>query len=184
MAEPTIKLPVKSDQENMDKLNAIVEGTMESSGEVVTIACKVPMGMILRCCRKTMMDRKMHDGSTKAVPEYHPFGKEYRVYGPSHPQNAGPHCTIIGDYALTPNIPKEFYDLWYSQHRNDAMVVSRAIFANSSNKINGESKEYAKVKSGLERLDPTKLPKKLTPNKDAMDANTYNQMMSGIKSSE
>ena len=184
MANEKLGLPVKSDQENMDKLNAIIEGTMEASGDVVTIACKVPMGMVLHVCKKVMMPRKMQDGSIRDIPEYHRFGKEYRVYGPSHPQNAGPHCTIIGDYALTPNIPKEFYDLWYSQHRNDAMVLGRAIFANSSNKINGESKEYAKVKSGLERLDPTKLPKKLTPNKDAMDANVYNQMMSGANASE
>ena len=186
MADGKLGLPpkVSSDAENMDKLVAMAEGKMATSGEMLTIACKIPMGMRLQVCKKVIMPRKTEGGLIRDTEEYHRFGKEYIVYGPAHPQNMGPHCTIIGDYALTPNIPKEHYDLWYSQHRNDPMVLSRAIFANSSNKINGEAKEYRATKSGLERLDSTKLPKGMKPDKDHMDANAYNKMVAGKESDD
>jgi len=110
------------------------------------------------------------------VPEFHQFGKDYMVYGPSHPQNAGPHCTIIGDYAITPNIPAEVWKLWLSQHRDDMMVINRMIFANSSSKIAGQAKEHRELKSGLERLDSQKLPKAMMPDRDHMSAEAFNAL--------
>jgi hypothetical protein len=176
MAEPTLGLPpkMKSDEANMETLIAKVTSTMETSGNVVSVACKVPMGLILRVYRKQMMPQKTTDGLVRDVPEFHQFGKEYMVYGPSHPQNAGPHCTIIGDYAITPNIPEELWSLWMAQHRDDMMVINRMIFAYSSNKIAGAAKEHAGLRSGLERLDSQKLPKALMPDRDHMSAEAFN----------
>lgn len=178
MSSETIKLPpkTKSDEANMDDLVALVGSTRESSGDLVSVACKVPMGLILRVYRKQMMPHKTTDGAIRDVPEFHQFGKEYMVYGPSHPQNMGPHCAIIGDYAITPGIPKEVWDLWSAQHRDDMMVINRMIFAYSSNKIAGAAKEHAELKSGLERLDSKQLPKALMPDRDHMDAMAFNAL--------
>lgn len=181
MADDTLKLPPKatSDADNMDALIAKIEGAREASGDTVSIACKVPMGMILRVHKKVMMPQKTTDGLVRDVPEYHQFGKEYMVYGPSHPQNAGPHCTIIGDYAITHGIPAEHWNLWFAQHRGDMMVINRMIFAYASNKIAGAAKEHAELKSGLERLDSSKLPKNLVPSRDHMSAEAFNAVSAG-----
>ena len=181
MAEGKLGLPPKitSDEENMDKLIAITEGTREASGDTMSVACKVPMGLILRVHRKVMMPHKTTEGMIRDVPEYHQFGKEYMVYGPSHPQNAGPHCTIIGDYAITHGIPTEVWNLWSQQHRGDMMVINRMIFAYSSNKIAGAAKEHAELKSGLERLDSSRLPKNLVPSRDHMSAEAFNAVSAG-----
>lgn len=181
MAEGTLSVPPKatSDADNMDKLTAIIDGTREYSGDTVSVACKVPMGMILRVHKKVMMPQKTTDGLVRDVPEYHQFGKEYMVYGPSHPQNMGPHCTIIGDYAITPGIPREHWELWSQQHRGDMMVINRMIFAYSSNKIAGAAKEHAELKSGLERLDSSRLPKNLVPSRDHMSAEAFNAVTAG-----
>lgn len=178
---PKLGLPPKitSDEENMDKLIAITEGTREASGDTMSVACKVPMGMILRVHKKVMMPHKTTEGLIRDVPEYHQFGKEYMVYGPSHPQNAGPHCTIIGDYAITHGIPTEVWNLWQQQHRGDMMVINRMIFAYSSNKIAGAAKEHAELKSGLERLDSSRLPKNLVPSRDHMSAEAFNAVSAG-----
>ena len=181
MAEGTITVPQKmsSDEDNMNKLIAITEGTREASGDTVSVACKVPMGMILRVHKRVMMPHKTTEGMIRDVPEYHQVGKEYMVYGPSHPQNAGPHCTIIGDYAITPGIPREHWELWSQQHRGDMMVINRMIFAYSSNKIAGAAKEHAELKSGLERLDSSRLPKNLVPSRDHMSAEAFNAVSAG-----
>jgi hypothetical protein len=177
----TIKLPpkVSSDEDNMARLIAITEGTREASGDVVSVACKVPSGMILQAHKRVMVPHRTTDGAIRDVPEYHPFGKEYMVYGPSHPQNMGPHCTIIGGYAITPGIPKELWDLWSQQHRGDMMVINRMIFAYSSNKIAGAAKEHGELKSGLERLDASRLPKSLVPSRDHMSAEAFNAVSAG-----
>lgn len=169
--------PLKTDAQNMEKVNAVVESTMESSGEVVSIACKIPMGMTLQVYQKITVPRLTEAKILRDVDEWSPFGKEYRVYGPSHPQDGGPHCLIVGDYAITPNIPKEHWDLWYSQHRGDAMVINRLIFANSSSKVNGQAREQKELKSGMERKDPNKLPSNPQPDRGAMDAVVFNNMM-------
>jgi hypothetical protein len=181
MSDETLKLPTKmsSDGDNMAKLVAITEGTREASGDVVSVACKIPMGLILRAHKRVMMPHKTTEGMIRDVPEYHQFGKEYMVYGPSHPQNAGPHCTIIGDYAITHGIPKELWDLWSAQNRGSMMVINRMIFAYSSNKIAGAAKEHAELKSGLERLDSSRLPKNLVPSRDHMSAEAFNAVSAG-----
>ena len=170
--------PLKTDAQNMEKINTIVEQTMESSGETVSIACKIPMGLILHVFKKSITPTKMESGAIRDVEGYDRFGKEYRIYGPSHPQDGGPHCLIVGDYAITPNIPKEHWDLWFAQHRNDDMVINRMIFANSTSKVGGQAKEQKDLKSGLERRDPNKLPETLTPDREAMNPEVFNRMMS------
>ena len=59
------------------------------------------------------------------------------------------------------------------------MVINRMIFAYSSNKIAGAAKEHAELKSGLERLDSSRLPKNLVPSRDHMSAEAFNAVSAG-----
>lgn len=171
MAGPnTLKVPAKEDFSDKVGVNK------DSGTEMVSIACKLPNGLILQVYRKVRRRIPAPAGAANEVDIYEPYGKQYRVHGCSHPQNMAPHCTIIGGYAITANIPKQHWEAWLAQHRDDDMVRNGLIFANSTTKIAGEAKEKKAIKSNLERLDPNKLPGKIKIDKDNMNADVFNKI--------
>jgi len=140
-----------------------------NSTATVTVACKLPHGLILRVFRKVERQMPVMGGGFRTESVHEPLEQTYTVYGWSHPQNAAPHCTIVGGYAMTPGIPKEHWDLWMSQNKHSDMVKNQMIFAyDSMAKATGESKDRAGVKSNIERLDPNNLPSKQLKTSDLM----------------
>lgn len=131
------------------------------AGETVTIACKLPHGLRLRVFKMVEKPEFAIGGGSRVsmVAEEIP-GVGFTVYGNAHPQNAAPRCLIVGDYALTPNCPKDLWDLWLEQNRGSDVVANGLIFAHEKeNSARSQAKDGAEIKSGLERLDPNKLPK-------------------------
>jgi len=132
----------------------------KASGETVTVGCKLPNGLVLRVFNVVERQEPVMGGGTRTVKVCEPREETYTVHGWSHAQNAAPHCTIIGGYALTEGIPKAYWDLWLSQNQKSAMVVNGLIFAqNTVASARDQAKDGKEVRSGLERLDPKKLPK-------------------------
>jgi hypothetical protein len=67
-----------------------------------------------------------------------------------------PEFNATGGYALTPGIPRDFWELWLEQNRNAPYVRNHCIFA-ASTEDRARAKvrnEYAGVMSGLEPIDP------------------------------
>lgn len=153
------------------------------SGETVTVGCKLPHGLVLRVFRTIEVDVPVMGGGVRKEPKNEPLEQTYTVYGWAHPQNAAPHCTIIGGYALTGNIPKEHWDLWLSQNKKSAMVVNGLIFAqNTAASAKDKAKDGRDERSGLERLNPQKLPRlgknKIETAKDMMGSEQVARMES------
>ncbi|AFV51495.1 hypothetical protein AVT64_gp21 [Acinetobacter phage YMC11/12/R2315] len=62
---------------------------------------------------------------------------------------------------LTSGVDKELWDAWRARFANHDLLVNQLIYADeSSSKVKAEAKEKAKVKTGLEALDPAELDKK------------------------
>jgi hypothetical protein len=144
----------------------------KAAGETVSVACKLPSGLQLRVFRMVDRDEQILGGGVRQVKQAEQLEPVYTVYGWAHPQNAGPHCTILHGYAITDGIPKEHWELWLSQNKNSMMVQNGLIFAqNSTSSIKDQAKDGKAVKSGLERLDPNNLPKigKPIETSDMMD---------------
>jgi len=134
----------------------------KTDGETVSVACKLPHGLVLRIFNICEIDVPVMGGGFKKEKQAQERDEAYVVHGWSHAQNAAPHCTIIGGYAITEGIPKQHWELWLSQNKNSDMVKNHLIFAqNTVASVKDQSKEHAEQRSGLERLDPTKLPKAL-----------------------
>jgi hypothetical protein len=132
----------------------------KTSGETVTVSCKLPNGLVLRVFRTIEVDVPVMGGGVRKETKNEPLADVYTVHGWSHAQNSAPHCTIIGGYALTGNIPKGHWDLWLSQNKNSAMVKNGLIFAHATvASAKDQAKDGRTVRSGLERLDPNKLPR-------------------------
>ena len=135
----------------------------------VSVACKLPHGLVLRVFSIVERDVPVMGGGVKTERIAEPRAESAVVHGWSHAQNAAPHCTIIGGYAITDNIDKGLWDLWLSQNKDSAMVKNGLIFANEkAESTTGKAKDGGKISSGLERLDPSKLPGRITVS-DLMD---------------
>jgi hypothetical protein len=99
----------------------------------VTIACKLPSGLHLRVSgRETVTLRGC--GHTFGMP---------------------PPGLASGGYALTPNVPLDFWEAWLAINA-DADVVKKGIVFSATKTVDARARavEQAAVRSGFEGMDP------------------------------
>lgn len=127
--------------------------------ETVTVACKMPRGIILRLFVMQPHFEPIQAGGVRETVKAHEVErvvlKGYGVaWGKSSPGEE------TGGYALTPNVPKAFWDAWYEQNKTTELVTHKLIFAHvDKERVADKSREFEKNRDGLEPLDPNKLPK-------------------------
>ena len=142
----------------------MVDISKATSGEVVTVACKIPAGLVLRVFE--MVPQKIPMGNGSFVDGTIAKAREDTVTlrGFAHPQDRAANHPIIGGFGLTFGVPKEFWDLWRLQNKDSDIVRNELVFARvKSGAAEGDAKERAEVLSGLERLDPNKPPPGIVP---------------------
>lgn len=129
----------------------------KSKSGFVTVACKVPTGVVLQLCKKTIWMEDTPSGARERV-RFDPVGQTYTVQGPataigSTPRGYKPPL-VAGGYALTPNIPADFFAEWMKQHKLNPIVKNKMIFAHSSKSDTvTEARELKDTRSGFEPLD-------------------------------
>ena len=103
--------------------------------EVVTVACKLPNGLILRTFKKERIIQPVIGGGMREVEQFLPDGRSYKINGNTAPY-AQPLLDANGDsimleqsFALTPDIPKDFWEQWLEHNKDSAMVKHGLIFA-------------------------------------------------------
>lgn len=138
----------------------------EKTAEFVTVACKIPNGLLLRLHEMEETSEPVMGGGSRTVKVARHVGDAVRINGNAHPQNAAPRAQIVDGvdfgYALTPNVPKAFWDKWLQQNKDHMAVRNGMIFAHESvRSVEAEAREKANLRSGTERLDPKDLPKQI-----------------------
>lgn len=142
--------------------------TKATSGETVTIACKIPAGLVLRTFHAVKKSVPQANGSMRDVDVYVDDPDQVVVNGFSHPQDKAPGHPIIGGFGLTYGVPKDFWAKWLAQNKDSDVVRNGMIFAHEKpNFAEGSANERAALKSGLERLDPEKPPVNIIPGSKA-----------------
>jgi hypothetical protein len=147
---------------------------IRSGHKTVTVACKLPNGLVLR-----LFDWKEHDepilgGGARRVKAAHPRPETVTVNGNAAPMNGQPQSyTIIdahrrGDgFGLTHNVDAEFFAEWLEQNKDAPYVKEGLIYAYADmGDVASKSRELEKVKSGLEPLDPdgdARAPRQIQP---------------------
>jgi hypothetical protein len=139
--------------------SAMPSPARSSSSDSVTVACKIPNGLILRVFK--MVERPesgpLHSRTVKVSEQ---VGDSITIHGPAYATGSLPTYTIIGGYALTSNVPREFYETWQEQNKDSTFVQNKLVFAyESHDHAVGQAKELEKKKSGLEPIDPEELPR-------------------------
>lgn len=133
------------------------------SAKYVTVACKIPMGLVLQCCRKTTYFEDTPGGARERV-RYDKHGQRFVARGTSYPalppKGFPQRVPTVGGYALTQGIPADFWEQWLEQNADTDMVKNKLIFAYASLvDVRDEAREYAHVLSGLEPLVPDNDPR-------------------------
>jgi hypothetical protein len=140
----------------------------------VTVACKIPNGILLRTFHPEMEKEQTPNG-VRDIQVFRPDPEVFHVKGPALPFGKTPiGFTLEGGYALTRGIPEDFWTKWVEQNADLDALKNGLIFAcRTQQEAAQEAHSMRKVKSGLEPLDPDNLPpefkriKTHKPNDDA-----------------
>lgn len=133
----------------------------KTTGPTVTVACKVPMGIILRIFVWIDDTEPLFGGGHKAIKRAQPLDETVVLRGPGHMWR-NPNLPLDelealqpAGYALTHGVSKDFWDRWYEQNHKSPLVQNGLIFAAQDERdARDQSKDGRTYVSGLEPLDP------------------------------
>lgn len=127
------------------------------AGPTVTVACKIPNGLLLRVFEQVEHSEPVMGGGTQIVKRAVQKGPLVKVSGPAVPFGKAPAFHLAGGYALTPGIDKEFFDKWWEQNADLDAVRNRLIFASDKAETTiKRAEDGEKITSGMQPLDPVK----------------------------
>jgi hypothetical protein len=143
--------------------SAQVKSSSEASPsipETVTVACKLPHGLILRVYEMVDTPEPVLGGGYRDVKmaKQRSVGdvREVRVIGYVAPVDKDPKVRTFMGYAINDGVPKEFWEIWLQQNKDHDAVKNKLIFAMSDVR-EAERRvktEFEGVRSGFEPLDP------------------------------
>jgi hypothetical protein len=143
--------------QNLPRQGVAPTNTISSSREVVSVACKMPNGLILRSFVPHQETELVLGGGTRDVTVYRQ-SEDQVVIGGTAARIGDPRPPILveGGYRVTPNVPKRLWDAWYEANKASDLVRNRLIYA-SERREDAEafSREHEKVDTGLEGIDPS-----------------------------
>jgi hypothetical protein len=97
-------------------------------------------------------------------------GPRFTVRGPALAFGQLPNIPIVGGYAITIGVPRDLARTWFEQNEDADCVKNNLIFCEDNlERATSRAKELAKVRSGLEPLDPNNLPPEFTKGKQKIE---------------
>lgn len=139
-----------SSQANTDKLNA----DALTSRNVVTVACKLPHGIIIRDHKAVNTKVNVLGGGQRNETVFRPVGHPIRIKGPQVPGPFLRLVEVVGGYAITEGVDGEVFARWLDANKDSLFVVNQMIYGHENGgQVRGWAKERAAVKSNMEPLD-------------------------------
>lgn len=133
--------------------------------ETVTIACKLPNGMVLRLFQMTERAEQVLGGGQRKVKQAALIDRApITIKGCATP--FGVALQTFGGYALTTGVDKEFWEEWVKQNADSDILKNNLMFVQGDEyRAADQAKEQAEITSGLQPLNPDKdirAPKRVT----------------------
>ena len=131
----------------------------------VTVACKVPNGLILKIYEMEENYEQVFGGGTKRADRAYQIGEQVIVKGSSRDIAKILSCEDdlmrAGGYVLTPGVPRDFWERWLEQNKNSHIVKNKLIMAaGSDSDAMSMARDHSSVESGFEPIDPKNPSKK------------------------
>lgn len=121
---------------------------------VVTVACKVPNGLLLRI--GNWQDYNVSDrfGGTRAEKIWVPVGEPVKINGPARGFGEPPRHPEQDGFALTHGVDADFFAKWMHDNADLDVVKHGLIKAHEKPmELKAQTREAAHVKSGMEPLE-------------------------------
>lgn len=133
--------------------------------EVVTVACKLPNGLILDgYTMETIHEMTLAGGRDIKVARHN--GMRHVLNGVAtapHRDRRDDHGNPVQmsfGYALTHNVPKDLWDNWLSFNVRSSLVINRMVFAAPKlPDVTAMARENERRRSGQEPVDPAGDPR-------------------------
>lgn len=130
-------------------------GGAKTTGETVTVACKMPNGIEIRGMVEATRSVPLHGGGMRDEKYFKHDGRVVKIYGPAKPFGQEARTRVVGGYALTDGVDAELFAQWIRDNKELPAVQEGMIFAMSNiEDAAQESRGNARLKSGLEPLNP------------------------------
>ena len=124
-----------------------------AAGATVTVACKIPNGIIMRVHEQHDFHETVPGGPPRPAKRAVEKAR-FNIAGPAAPFGMVPKTDVAGGYALTHNVPKDLWDAFKAQHSDSDMIVNKLLFAYEKPEATvSEAKNARKNLSGLEPID-------------------------------
>lgn len=124
-------------------------------GAAVDVCCKLPNGLHLAVFRMEDHVEPVMGGGVRTVQRAVPEGR-VTVRGTGRRLD---DPRIVGGYAVTRGVDADLWARWMAQNKDSDIVRNGLIFADEKPAMaTGKAKEQADIRSGLEPLDPDRLP--------------------------
>jgi len=136
----------------------------EKTGETVTVACKLPHGLVLRIFEKRNVPVQGPNGEVRVEPMSRPIqGKSHQIRGYAEKYDpAFPPPMKTSSFAFTDGVPKDFWDAWLKQNTDLDMIENNLLFAMPTPEAarRRAAELEGETRSGFEPIVPSKdLPK-------------------------
>lgn len=123
----------------------------------LTVACKIPNGLILRNFEMVEHDVPIMGGGKKTEKRAVQIGEPIKIHGPATPFGQAPKALIVGGFAMTPGVDADAFNAWLKANADHDAVKNGLIFGyEKADNAEGKAKEMRKVQSGLQPLVPDK----------------------------
>lgn len=128
--------------------------TVTEAREVVSVACKLPNGFILREFKPAQESELVLGGGARDLTVHRETGRQVEVKGVAYRFGMAPPILVNG-YRVTPNVPKDLWDGWLEANRDSDLVRNRIVFADvQDSEIKARTRESEAVPTGFEGIDP------------------------------
>ncbi len=154
------------------------KNTGARASKTVTVACKIPGGLILRGFVLVDRSELVMGGGTREIKVAQETGERVVINGPAAEKGKMPIARngmgmpddnlgmvqVEHGYALTHGVDAEFFNRWLEQNQTLDAVRNGLIFAHAQvSSVRAQAKDGARIRTGLEPIDPTRPGLKIEP---------------------
>ena len=128
----------------------------KAKGGMVYVACKLPAGVVLHLDEMVEFREATPGGGfhVEKRARVKP-GSEIVLKGYAAPFGMPARANMAGGYAITPNVPADYWRAWYADNSESALVKNGILYAHERrDHVVAWATEHKAVQSGLEPLDP------------------------------
>ena len=156
------------------------------SSPFVTVACKIGVAWLdLQICEERDIFENTQTGP-RQIKQWVKTGQIVRIRGTAYPRGQAPDGfpdkpEMAEGYALTPNVPREFWEQWVSQNKRAPYVLSGMLFAHGAvNDVKVHATDHRTDLSGIEPIKREKI-EGVDTIVDGRMARSTNQHVTGVQ---